>query len=97
MEGGRSLICKTAAILNKPFFTRQSHVPVYRDHNYRILKGVLEFSCGFDSHRPLQLLIRGVPERSARAVALFGDRLPESAFKVEVDRKPLCEDEHLDA
>jgi len=28
---------------------------------------------------------------------LFGDRLPESAFKVEVDRKPLCEDEHLDA
>jgi hypothetical protein len=34
---------------------------------------------------------------AARAVALFGDRLPESAFKVEVDRKPLCEDENLDA
>jgi hypothetical protein len=32
----------------------------------------------------------------ARAVALFGDRLPESAFKVEIDREPLCEDEHLD-
>jgi hypothetical protein len=34
---------------------------------------------------------------AARAAALFGDRLPESAFKVEVDREPLCEDEHLDA
>ena len=34
---------------------------------------------------------------AARAVALFGNRLPESAFKVEVDREPLCEDEHLDA
>ena len=33
----------------------------------------------------------------ARAVALFGDRVPESAFRVEVDREPLCEDEHLDA
>ena len=32
----------------------------------------------------------------ARAVALFGDRIPESAFRVEVDREPLCEDEHLD-
>jgi hypothetical protein len=36
-------------------------------------------------------------EDTARAVALFGDRLAESAFKVEVDREPLCEDEHLDA
>lgn len=34
---------------------------------------------------------------AARAVALFGDRLPESAFKVEVDGEPLCESEHLDA
>ena len=33
----------------------------------------------------------------ARAVALFGDRLSESAFKIEVDREPLCENEHLDA
>lgn len=33
----------------------------------------------------------------ARAVTLFGDRLPESTFEVEVDRKPLCEDENLDA
>jgi hypothetical protein len=34
---------------------------------------------------------------AARAVVLFGDRLPESAFKVEVDREPLCEGENLDA
>jgi hypothetical protein len=33
----------------------------------------------------------------ARAVALFGDRLPESVFRVEVDREPLCEDDRLDA
>jgi len=33
----------------------------------------------------------------ARAVALFGDRHSESAFRVEVDREPLCEDERLDA
>jgi RES domain len=33
----------------------------------------------------------------ARAVALFGDRLSESTFRVEVDREPLCEDERLDA
>jgi hypothetical protein len=33
----------------------------------------------------------------ARELALFGDRLPESAFSVEVDREPLCEDGHLDA
>jgi hypothetical protein len=33
----------------------------------------------------------------ARAVALFGDRLSESAFKVEVEREPLCEDDRLDA
>jgi hypothetical protein len=32
----------------------------------------------------------------AQAVALFGDRVPESAFAIELDRKPLCEDEHLD-
>ncbi len=34
---------------------------------------------------------------TARAVALFGDRIPESAFKIEIDREPLCQDEHLDA
>jgi len=34
---------------------------------------------------------------ASRAVALFGDRLSESAFKIEVDREPLCEDEYLDA
>lgn len=34
---------------------------------------------------------------TARAVVLFGDRLAESAFKVEVDCEPLCQDEHLDA
>ena len=34
---------------------------------------------------------------AARAMALFGDRLTESTFKVEVDREPLCEDEYLDA
>ena len=33
---------------------------------------------------------------AARVVVLFGDRLAESAFKVEVDREPLCEDAHLD-
>jgi hypothetical protein len=33
----------------------------------------------------------------ARAAALFGDRVPESAFTIEIDRRPLCEDEHLDA
>ena len=44
----------------------------------------------------------GAPQPSrqddgARVLALFGDRLPESAFSVEVDREPLCEDERLDA
>jgi hypothetical protein len=34
---------------------------------------------------------------AARAIALFGDRLSESAFKVEVDREPLCDDKYLDA
>lgn len=33
----------------------------------------------------------------ARAVALFGDRISESAFRIEVDREPLCEDDRLDA
>ena len=36
-------------------------------------------------------------DEGARAVALFGDRLSESAFRVEVDRELLCEDERLDA
>jgi hypothetical protein len=34
---------------------------------------------------------------AARAIVLFGDRLPQSALKVEIDREPLCEDEYLDA
>jgi len=33
---------------------------------------------------------------TARAIALFGDRLSESVFKVEVDRVPLCDGEYLD-
>lgn len=33
----------------------------------------------------------------SRAVVLFGDRLTESAFEVEIDREPLIEGEHLDA
>ena len=33
---------------------------------------------------------------AAGAVVLFGDRLLESAFKIEVDCEPLCQDEHLD-
>ncbi len=32
----------------------------------------------------------------ARAVALFGDRMAETGFEVDIDRKPLCEDEYLD-
>jgi len=49
-----------------------------------------------------RLLWAGAPQPSrqddgARALALVGDRLPESAFSVEVDREPLCEDERLDA
>jgi hypothetical protein len=32
----------------------------------------------------------------ARAMILFGDRVPESVLSVEVDREPLCENDHLD-
>jgi len=32
----------------------------------------------------------------AQAVAFFGDRVSEPAFNIELDRKPLCEDEYLD-
>jgi hypothetical protein len=39
----------------KGIFTRRSHVPVCRDHNYRILTGALDFYRGLDSHRPLYL------------------------------------------
>jgi len=52
---------------------------------------------GGNSIAALGLLWTSRQDEAARAVALFGDQLPESAFKVEVDRKPLCEDEHLDA
>jgi hypothetical protein len=31
------------------------------------------------------------------ATEQIGDRLSESAFKVEVDRQPLCQDEYLDS
>jgi hypothetical protein len=44
-----------------------------------------------------RLLWTSRQDDAAGAIALFGDRLTESAFKVEVDRKPLCEDEYLDA
>jgi RES domain len=33
----------------------------------------------------------------AKALVLFGDRIAESAFKIEIDREPLYEGEHLDA
>ena len=34
---------------------------------------------------------------SAQALLVFGDRIAESAFKVELDRERLYEGEHLDA
>ncbi len=36
-------------------------------------------------------------DERARALALFGDRVTESAFAVEVDREPLWESPHLDS
>jgi hypothetical protein len=53
-----------------------------------------EWLHGFEAAKGLLWTSR--QDDGARAVALFGDRLPESAFRVEIDREPLCEDEHLD-
>jgi hypothetical protein len=33
----------------------------------------------------------------AKALVLFGDRITESAFGIEIDREPLYEGKHLDA
>jgi hypothetical protein len=33
----------------------------------------------------------------AKALVLFGDRITEPAFRIEIDREPLYEGEHLDA
>ena len=46
---------------------------------------------------PAGLLWTSRQDDQARAVVLFGDRLTESAFEVEIDREPLTEGEHLDA
>ena len=62
---------------------------------YSLTRGWGEWLHGATSARGLLWTSR--QDDAARAVALFGDRLPESALKVEVDREPLCEDEHLDA
>ncbi len=56
-----------------------------------------EWAAWFHTATPAKgLLWTSRQDDAARAVALFGDRLPESAFKIEVDREPLCQDEHLD-
>jgi hypothetical protein len=57
-----------------------------------------EWAAWFHDATPAKgLLWTSRQDDTARAVALFGDRLAESVFKVELDREPLCEDEHLDA
>jgi hypothetical protein len=57
-----------------------------------------EWAAWFHAATPAKgLLWTSRQDDTARAVALFGDRLAESAFKVEVDCEPLCQDEHLDA
>jgi hypothetical protein len=33
----------------------------------------------------------------AKALVLFGDRITEPAFRIEIDREPFYEGEHLDA
>ena len=56
-----------------------------------------EWAAWFHAATPAKgLLWTSRQDDTARAVALFGDRLAESAFKVEVDCEPLCQDEHLD-
>ena len=56
-----------------------------------------EWAAWFHTATPAKgLLWMSRQDDAARATVLFGDRLPESAFKIEVDREPLCQDEHLD-
>jgi hypothetical protein len=56
-----------------------------------------EWAAWFHTSTPAKgLLGTSRQDDAARAVALFGDRLPESAFKIGVDREPPCQDEHLD-
>jgi hypothetical protein len=47
--------------------------------------------------RATGLLWTSRQDDATRALALFGDRVSESAFKVEVERELLCKDEYLDA
>jgi hypothetical protein len=61
---------------------------------YPLTRGWAEWLHGATTARGLLWTSR--QDDAARAVALFGDRLSEPAFKVEVDREPLCEDEYLD-
>jgi hypothetical protein len=57
-----------------------------------------EWAAWFHAATPAKgLLWTSRQDDTARAVALFGDRLLESAFKIEIDREPLCEEENLDA
>jgi hypothetical protein len=63
--------------------------------SYPLTRGWAEWLHG--ATRSTGLLWISRQDDAARAVALFGDRLSESAFKIEVDREPLCEDEYLDA
>jgi len=57
-----------------------------------------EWAAWFHAETPAKgLLWTSRQDDTARAVALFGDRLAESVFKVEVDCEPVCQDEHLDA
>jgi RES domain len=62
---------------------------------YPLTRGWAEWLHG--ATRATGLLWTSRQDDAARAVALFGDRLSESAFKIEVDREPLCEDKYLDA
>ena len=56
-----------------------------------------EWAAWFHTATPASgLLWMSRQDDAARAAALFGDRIPESAFNIEVDREPLCQDEHLD-
>ena len=61
---------------------------------YPLTRGWAEWLHGVTSAAGLLWTSR--QDDAARAIALFGDRLSESAFKVEVDREPLCDGEYLD-
>jgi RES domain len=61
---------------------------------YPLTRGWAEWLHG--ATRATGLLWNSRQDHAARAVALFGDRLSESAFKIEDDREPLCEGEYLD-